>query len=356
MPDVSSVPLVGEHLDHEELHAFFDPKTGLRAVVAIHSTRLGPAAGGLRLHAYRTLEGAIADALRLSRAMTFKNAAADLDLGGGKAVLIDDGGWERRQERMQAFGALLERLGGRYITAEDVGTTPEDMETIARVTDHVAGRLSGRGDPSAATARTVFAAIRDAASIALGRELAELTVGVLGVGQVGAKLVGLLRGAGARVAHADLDASRAERVAAATGSELAPVDGFVARAMDVFAPCALGATIRADQLSHLRCAVVCGAANNPLCGDATDVALARAGITYVPDFLANCGGIIHIAAEICGFDDEEVDSRIDAAINRTRSVLEQAHATAVSPAWIANQLVARRLARGQRRVALPSTT
>ena len=192
--------------------------------------------------------------------MTCKNAFAGLDLGGGKAVLIDDGQWERREERMRAFGALLERLGGRYITAEDVGATPHDMETIAEVTDHVAGRPGGQGDPSAATARTVFGAIRNTAAIELGRGLDELTVGVLGVGHVGARLVKLLRAAGAHVMRRDLEPA-------------------------------------------------------------------------------------HIAADICGFDQAEVNSRIEAAISQTQRVLEEAHATAVSPLMIAHRLVDRRLAR-----------
>ena len=337
--------LAGEPFTHEELHVFCEPATGLRAVVAIHSTRLGPAAGGLRLHAYRTVDRAIADALDLSRAMTCKNAFAGLDLGGGKAVLIDDGQWERREERMRAFGALLERLGGRYITAEDVGTTPHDMETIAEATDHVAGRPGGQGDPSAATARTVFGAIRNAAAIELGRGLDELTVGVLGVGHVGARLVKLLRAAGAHVMHTDLDTARAERVAAATGSEHAPLSGFITRKMDVLAPCALGGTIQTGHVTQLCCTILCGAANNPLGGEATETELTRAGILYVPDFLANSGGIIHIAADICGFDQAEVNSRIEAAISQTQRVLEEAHATAVSPLMIAHRLVDRRLAR-----------
>lgn len=328
--------------EHEQVELFRDPATGATGIVAIHSTALGPAMGGLRLAAYPDLTAALTDALRLARAMTLKNAGAGLDLGGGKAVLVDDGGWAdatARAARMRAVGEVIEWLGGRYVTAEDVGTTPEDMAGIAQATRHVAGEpvdRGGRGDPSPATARTVAGAIAVAARRALGVDgLAGVRVGVLGVGHVGRPLVALLREQGAEVLVADLDTARADDVAERYGARAHPVAGFLAADVDVFAPCALGEVVRADDIGELRCRIIAGAANNPLAGPGTAHALAGAGILYVPDFLANCGGIIHVGAEVLGFDDAEVQRRIDAAIAHTDAVLEQAAATGAVPQDVA---------------------
>lgn len=333
--------------DHEEVQLFRDAATGTTGVVAIHSTALGPAMGGLRVRAYSGMSDALVDALRLARAMTFKNAAAGLELGGGKAVLIDAGAPEGRADRMRAFGEVVERLDGRYVTAEDVGTTPADMDAISEVTQWVTGRppaAGGRGDPSPSTARTVCGAITAAVAVKLGMEgLRGVHVGVLGVGSVGGSLVGLLRGAGAQVTVADIDGGRANEVAELTGSETAPVTGFVHRDFDVLAPCALGDVIRRADVDRLSCGVVAGAANNPL-GDVTCAAdLDAAGILYVPDFLANCGGIIHVGAEVLGFDDAEVDRRIEAAVVRTAEVLIQAEVEARLPLDVALELAHRRL-------------
>lgn len=348
-PESATTSIDGE-FDHEQLELLRDPATGLTGAVAIHSTTLGPAMGGLRLSAYPGIAAAAVDALRLARAMTLKNAAAGLDLGGGKAVLLDDGGWRDpadRAARMRAFGAFLERLGGRYVTAEDVGTTPADMEQIAAVTGHVAGRpadAGGRGDPSPATARTVFGAIADAAALRLGASTLEgVRVGVLGVGHVGARLAALLRDAGAVVLVADIDDARAREVAEATGSAVAPLDGFLGADVDVLAPCALGGAIHPHDAGSLRCRVVAGAANNPLSGPECATALAAAGILYVPDFVANCGGIIHVGAEVLGFDDAEVERRLAEAVERTADVLREASDTGRAPLDVALDRAARRL-------------
>jgi len=347
-----NVPAVPNSLqsefDHEEIALVKDAASGLVGCIAIHSTMLGPSAGGLRLSTYDSVDAAAVDALRLSRAMTLKSAAAGLDLGGGKAVLVDDGHWGDagvRKARLLAFGKRVERLDGRYVTAEDVGTTPQDMKTIAEVTAHVTGLPGRSGDPSEPTARTVFAALGDAVEFALERSLSAVTVGVLGVGHVGGRLVGMLRTAGAKVIVADIDEARAAQVARETGALAIPVEGFTTRRMDVFAPCALGGVLGPHEINHLRCCVVAGAANNPLTDPALATDLHQRGILYVPDFLANCGGIIHVGADVLGFDRAETDRRIDAAVRQTRSVLVDAVATGRAPAALAMELVERRLAR-----------
>jgi leucine dehydrogenase len=340
--------ILDAEFEHERLEMFHDRDTGLTGAVAIHSTALGPAMGGLRLRAYAGITSAAADALRLARAMTYKNAAAGLELGGGKAVLIDDGRWNRRGPRMRAFGSVVERLGGRYVTAEDVGTTPADMVAIAATTKWVAGQpvdRGGRGDPGGATARTVFGAIAAAVSLHMNVEgLAGVRVGVLGVGSVGSRLVRMLRQAGATVILTDIDWSRARRVAQVTNSSVAPLDGFLTEDFDVLAPCAVGEAIRTEDIGSLRCRILAGGANNPLADEASAAQLAEAGILYVPDFLANCGGIIHVGAEVLGFDDLEVERRIEDAINRTADVLHEAHNTNRPPLEIALRNVKERLA------------
>jgi glutamate dehydrogenase/leucine dehydrogenase len=339
--------------DHEELHVFSDSQTGLRGAVAIHSTLLGPACGGLRIAAYDGVDSAVGDALRLARAMTYKSAAAGLALGGGKAVLIEDGRWadpEAREERLVAFGGILERLAGRYVTAEDVGTTPFDMELIASVSEHVTGRPGRSGDPGAATAETVFAAISDAVDVHLGRGLDKVTVGVLGVGSVGGRIAEMLARAGARLVIADVDLGRARTVAEKTGAIVCPVDGFVRAKVDVMAPCALGGAICHDDVAELGCGIVAGAANNPLADDTVADALAAEGILFVPDFLANCGGIIHVGADVLGLDADAVRAKITAAMRRTRSLLREAATSGREPLALAKELVAEQLERQPVRV------
>jgi glutamate dehydrogenase/leucine dehydrogenase len=339
---------LNDAFDHEQLELFRDPETGLTGAVAIHSTALGPSMGGLRIRRVANVEAAVVDALRLARAMTLKNSAAGLDLGGGKAVLVDDGRWgEDREARILAFAGVLERLGGRYVTAEDVGTSEADMDLIATRTRWVVGRSpanGGGGDPSPATSRTVFGAVDAAARSHLGASSLEgLTVGVLGTGKVGAGLVELLAEAGARVVVADIEQSRAEACAEAFEHvEAAPVDGFLGRELDVLSPCALGELISADDVPGLRCRAIAGAANNPLVDRATAVALHAAGILYVPDFIANNGGIVHVAGEFTGLDAAALDVQIQACIERTGELLEEARSRDALPIDVA---VERALAR-----------
>jgi glutamate dehydrogenase/leucine dehydrogenase len=327
---------------HERVHLLNDPEAGLEAVIAIHSTALGPALGGLRIRPYSGgLPEALDDALRLSRAMTLKASAAGLDLGGGKAVIIDHGAAGPRAWRLAAMAHEVERLGGSYITAEDIGTTTADMDLIAEHTSHVVGRSERDGlggDPSPDTARTVFGGIRAAFEALEGEPgLAGRRVGVIGLGKVGGHLAHLLVEAGATVVG--YDPSAAAQDGCRDGVELAAsADAVLAAELDVLAPCALGGMIDAEGAERLRCRVVCGAANNPLTGPEVAAALARRGIVYVPDFLANCGGLIHADAERLGEGGgERLEVALAEAERRTRDILITALEIDESPAMIAEE-------------------
>jgi glutamate dehydrogenase/leucine dehydrogenase len=332
---------------HERVQLIHDHDSGLRAVIAVHSTVLGPALGGLRLRAYRDgLPEALDDALRLSRAMTLKAAAAGLDLGGGKAVIIDDGREDLRSQRLLRLAEELERLDGAYITAEDVGTTTADMDFIAQHTDHVVGRSERDGiggDPSPDTARTVLAAIRAALRALDGSdELDGRTIGVVGLGKVGGQLAAWLVQQGAVVVGYDpvpFSIDGVERV----GSE----QEVLACDLDVLAPCALGGLVDEQRAAELRCRVVCGAANNPLQGEAA-ASLARRGILYVPDFLANCGGLIHADAERRGAGPAEVERGLQSAARRTSDILAEAHTTSRLPIAVAEEHAVARIKRARR--------
>lgn len=340
--------------DHDRVEFVNDRETGMRGVIAIHSRALGPAMGGLRLAAYSDLTEATVDALRLSRAMTWKNSAADLDLGGGKAVLIDDGRWgdERlRERRMRALGRRIERLGGEYVTAEDVGTTPEDMIAIGSETRWVAGRPEsegGRGDPSAATARTVFAAIRAGAEVRFGTDdLRGLRVGVLGCGHVGSRLARMLAAAGANLVVADVVPGRAAEVATEVGGAIADPNTLVLASLDVLSPCALGGAIEPGHAERLQARVIAGAANNQLSDSAIASALSTTGVLYVPDFLANCGGIIHVGAEVLDLEGSEVEERLVAAELRIRDVLLRADREGRVPWELAMEIALERVTRAE---------
>ncbi|HST39871.1 MAG TPA: Glu/Leu/Phe/Val dehydrogenase dimerization domain-containing protein [Conexibacter sp.] len=331
--------------DHERVELLHDRDSGMRAVVAIHSTALGPALGGLRLRRYEHgLPEALDDALRLSRAMTLKASAAGLDLGGGKAVLLDDGRDELRAPRLAAFGRALDALDGSYITAEDVGTTTADMDLIALQTEHVVGRAhAGRvgGDPSPATAVGVFCAIRAALHALDGDDaLTGRRVGVVGLGKVGGSLARMLLDAGAEVIGCDPDPHAVAALTAARGRFTAAPDAaaVMAQPLDVLAPCALGGMIEAEVARELRCRIVCGAANNPLSGPEAAALLAARGILYVPDFLANCGGLVHVDAERHGeHDAAAVAARVEAAGERIRDTLLAARAAGRTPQEVAEE-------------------
>ena len=336
--------------DHELVVFGQDAATGLRAIIAVHSTTLGPAAGGCRMWPYATTTEALADVLRLARGMSYKNAMAGLALGGGKAVIIGD---SRRKtpELFSAFGRLVDSLGGRYVTAEDVGTTTQDMAQVARVTRYVAGlgRAPGEagGDPGPKTALGVYLGIRAAVKFRLGRaDLAGVSVAVQGVGGVGYHLCGLLAGAGAKLYAADVRTAALERVCAEFGAQpLAPEEVLFAD-VDVLSPCALGAVLTAQSIPRLRARIVAGAANNQLAQGQDGQALAAAGILYAPDYVINAGGIISVAREYAGGATEaQVLADIEQVPLRLTEIFERARRENRTTNAVADQMARERLGR-----------
>jgi glutamate dehydrogenase/leucine dehydrogenase len=346
---------------HEQVVFVADAATGLRAVIAIHSTALGPSLGGVRFWRYRDEADAVADVLRLSEAMTYKAAVADLDQGGGKTVvMVDDPDRPRDEALLLALGRAIDELGGRYLAAEDVGATPRDMDLIARVTPWVTGldeSLGGSGDPSPVTAAGVRAGMRAVRRVLDGtRSLDGLHVVVHGTGHVGSHLARLLASEGARLTLADRAPGRAEALAAELGSGLAGAGAAVAVVApddaldlecDVLAPCALGPVLDLDRVTRLRCRAVCGAANNQLSDLDVDDALAARGVLYAPDFVVNAGGIINLAEERGGggYSRDRALARAEHIEQTTTSVLARAHVDGVPPGRAAEALARERIAR-----------
>jgi valine dehydrogenase (NAD+) len=335
--------------EHEQVVLCHDEPTGLRAVIAIHSTALGPALGGTRFHPYPSIGAAVDDALALARGMTYKAAVAGLDLGGGKAVIIGDPRHDRSEALLRAYGRFVESLGGRYVTACDVGTYSDDMDVIARETRHVTGRTvehGGAGDSSVLTAYGVFEGMRAAAEAVWGEPtLAGRTVGVAGVGKVGHHLVRHLVEDGADVVVTDVWQPAVERVQA-THPEVRAVESteaLVASRLDVYAPCALGGALSDDVVEQLSARVVCGAANNQLAHPGIEKAMAERGILYAPDYVVNAGGLIQVADEREGFDFDRARRRAARIHDTTRAVLELARTDGVPPAVAADRLAERRI-------------
>jgi valine dehydrogenase (NAD+) len=327
--------------DHEQIVVRQDPDTGLRFIVAVHSTVLGPALGGMRLKRYPGgLREALDDVMVLARTMTLKASAAGLDLGGGKSVMIDDGRSDQREARLEGAAKVIDGLNGAYITAEDIGTTTADMDHLARFTRFVVGRSverGGVGDPSPVTAESVFQALQHGLEAATGSdELEGRRVGVVGLGKVGYALAAKLCRAGAQVVGCDLDPQRAERFACETGGEIAPsAEAILASALDVLAPCAAGGLIDEALARSIDCRVVAGAANNPLTNRGVARVLAERGILYVPDFLANCGGLIHVSLEWQG--DGTAEELIARAMERLDSAIATAEAASSTPLEVAER-------------------
>ena len=289
---VFSNPSFSEH----ELVAFHnDRQSGLRAIIAVHSSALGPAVGGCRMYPYASEEDAVRDVLRLSRGMTHKSALAGLPFGGGKSIIIGDSRKQKTRKLLEAMGDFVHSLGGRYITAEDVGTSVADIRTMARRTPYVAGLDDNEhgGDPSPSTAYGVFLGIRAALRHRYGKDdLDGIAISIQGLGHVGFKLARLLTEDGATVYGADINAANLERAAAELGVRPVDSDDLLFMPVDVVAPCAMGAVWNRESVSRLRAGIVCGAANNQLATPADGDLLRRRGILYCPDFLVNAGGII----------------------------------------------------------------
>jgi len=299
--------------DYGEVHVTRDQASGLRAIIAVHDTRLGPALGGCRFLHYDKDEAALIDALRLARGMTYKAALAGIEHGGGKSVLIRPRGVFDRVALFRAFGHFIENLGGHYITAEDSGTSLEDMEVIRSVTKHVTGvspAQGGSGDPSPFTALGVRRGIEACVKHKLGREeLAGLHIAVQGIGHVGYYLCKELHDKGVKLTVADVDPLKAERAQREFKAEVAPIERIFEVDCDVLAPCALGSALNDETIPRLRCKIVAGAANNQLAEPRHGDSLFQRGILYAPDYAINAGGLINVADEVKGYNAERSRAR-----------------------------------------------
>ena len=334
---------------HEQVVFCQDPPTGLRAIIAIYSTSLGPALGGTRFYPYPSEDAALADVLNLSRAMAYKNSLAGLDLGGGKAVIIGDPARLKSEALLRAYGRFVQSLNGRYVTACDVGTFSEDMDIIARECTHVTGRTvanGGAGDSSVLTAFGVFQGMRAAAEHVWGSaSLDGRRVAVEGVGKVGRRLVGHLMEAGAQVVICDVSAEAVERVRAEhpAAEVVAGRAELIAGKMDVYSPCALGGSINDDTVATLSARIICGGANNQLAHPGIEKQLADRDIVYAPDYLVNSGGVIQVADEFAGFSFDRARSRAAQIFDTTRNILAMADEEGVPPAVAADRLAERRM-------------
>lgn len=336
---------------HEEVYRVTDRDSGLEGVIAVHSTGAGPAAGGLRMRSYAGFDEALADVLALSRGMTYKNAAAGLPLGGGKAVILGDPRTEKTEAKLRAMGRAVAALEGRYWTAEDMGMTPADLKVLAGEADFVAGLADGpyaSGDPSPITAQGVFNAMKIGAERRFGTpDLSGKRVAVQGLGHVGWYLCQSLHGAGARLIVADTVAANVEQAQAAFGAEVAGPTAIHRAEADIFAPCAIGGILNPASVPELAAGLVCGAANNQLSEDKVGDLLEARGILYLPDYVANGGGIINAATEILRIEDREsfVAERLAQLEATMRGILDAAARQKVSPAHVADETVERAMLR-----------
>jgi valine dehydrogenase (NAD+) len=334
---------------HEQVVFCQDTMSGLKAIIAIYSTALGPALGGTRFYPYRSEDDALADVLNLSKAMAYKNALAGLDHGGGKAVIIGDPATDKSEALLRAYGRFLASLGGRYVTACDVGTYSEDMDIVARESRFVTGRTvehGGAGDSSVLTAFGVFQATLAAADHLWGStSLRGRRVGVEGVGKVGRRLVPQLLDAGASVVICDVnsravDAIRSAHPAVDVADDR---DSLIHEPLDIYAPCALGGSLTTETVAALQAKIVCGGANNQLAHSGIEKLLADRGILYAPDYLVNSGGVIQVADELDGFSFERARARAERIFGTTREIFALAEAEGVPPAVAADRMAERRM-------------
>jgi leucine dehydrogenase len=331
-------------MGHEQLVVCHDKSSGYRGIIAIHDTTLGPALGGTRFWQYESDEAAIVDALRLARGMTYKNAVAGLNLGGGKSVIIGNNKTPNREMIFRAHGRFVDSLGGRYVTAEDVGTSTGDMDFVHMETDYVSGLAGGSGDPSPVTAHGVFRAIQAAAFHRWGSDSLEgKTVALQGCGNVGYHLAKELHRFGAKLIVTDIDPERVKRVVADTGARAVGSDEIYGQQADIYAPCALGAVINDATLPQLRVEIVAGAANNQLHEERHGELLEQRGITYAPDYVANAGGVINVYSELAGWDAQRSLRKADEIYHTVLGVFEIAKQDRIPTSEAADRLAERRL-------------
>ena len=314
---------------HEQIAFFNDAYSGLKGIVAIHNTTLGPALGGCRMWNYRSEKEAIIDVLRLSKGMTYKASIAGLNLGGGKAVIIGDSKQDKTEKLFRSFGRFVEGLGGRYITAEDVGTNIHDMENVKIETSYVTGiakSLGGSGDPSPVTAFGVFMGMKASVKEKFNKNsLDGLKVSVQGLGHVGTHLVDYLTNDGAEVYVADIDDKRVDYIAEKYGSTAIDKDKIISHKVDIYAPCALGATVNQSSINELNCKIIAGAANNVLKNPTLDSELlVKKDILYSPDYVINAGGLINVANELEGYNKEKAFNQAEKIYDTLMGIFKRA--------------------------------
>lgn len=337
-----------KEMGHEEVIFCYDPSSGLQAIIAIHSTALGPALGGVRMWPYPNEAEALEDVLRLSRGMTYKSAAVGLNFGGGKAVIIGDPKKDKSEALFRSFGAFIERMKGQFITGEDVGIDVNDMEFMFMETDYVVGLSKGHGgsgDPSPKTAYGVYQGMLACVERKLKRKsLKGLTVAVQGLGHVGSQLVKLLVSQGVKVIVTDVDVAAVQRIKEQYSVQLVNPNEIYRVQCDIFSPCALGGTLNLKTISQLKCSIVAGAANNQLKKDSDGKALHQKGILYAPDYVINAGGLINVALELEGYSEYRAELLIRNIYYNLKRIFEISDKHRVLPHIAANRLVEERIA------------
>lgn len=347
---LSQNPVIGQMLanNHEQILFCNDNATGLKAIIAIHNTVLGPSLGGTRMWNYNNEMEALTDVLRLSRGMTYKSSVAGLNLGGGKAVIIGDSKKIKTEALLRRFGKFVNSLGGKYITAEDVAMTSRDMEIIKMETDHVSGlpeNMGGSGDPSPVTAYGVYVSMKASAKEAFGSDsLSGKKVLVQGIGHVGETLVDYLTKEGAKVYINDISEDRIKAAVDKYKAEFVTADKMFDLDIDIYAPCALGATVNDETLSKLKCKVICGAANNQLADEKKhgELVLSK-GILYAPDFVVNAGGIINVYYELEGYNRERALAHAEKIYDTTWNIIQTAKAQNIPTYAAANKIAEQRI-------------
>ena len=340
--------------EYEQIVFGHDPDSGLRTIIAVYSTARGPALGGTRMWAYPNEEEALADAMRLGKAMAYKAACADLPLGGGKAVIIGDARRDKNDDLMRAYGRKVERLAGTYITTADVGTTVRDLDVISETTRYVTGTSGGSGDPSPVTAHGVWHGLRAVAEIAFGEpSLRGRHAVVQGVGKVGSGVARMLAEEGARVTVSDIDDVAARTLADEIGADVVDVSEVLEVPCDVLSPCALGPIVTDKTLGLFRCRAIAGAANNQLEQPSLARELAHAGILYAPDYVINAGGLINVEDELHGYDAARAHRKAEAIADTLRAIFRDADRAGITPSEAADRLAATRIAEAQRQSRTP---
>ena len=339
--------LIGEN-DHEQVVFCNDKSSGLKAIIAIHNTQLGPSLGGTRMWNYASERDALVDALRLSRSMTYKASIIGLDLGGGKAVIIGDSRKDKSEALWTRYGQFVESLNGRYITAEDVGTSTADMETVAKETKHVTGlpeSMGGSGDPSPFTAYGVYLGMKASAKKLWGDDnLSGKRIAVQGAGNVGRNLIKYLSEEGAVVLVSDIYEDKLEEIAKEFKVEIVGTEGIYDIDMDIYAPCALGATVDSDTVKRLKCSIIAGGANNQL-ADENEHAdmLMEQGILFAPDFLINAGGLVNVYMQLDGYDKKKVMAHTERIYDLTLDVLNKAEEDGITTVMAAKRMAEARI-------------